>query len=552
MLRKLRISNYALIEHLDIDLKPGFTAITGETGAGKSILLGALSLVLGSRADTNILHDKNNKCFVEATFDISKLDLKSKYTENDLEYEHETIFRREISITGKSRAFINDTPVNVILMKEIGEMLVDIHSQHDSLHLSDSAFQLTILDGLAENENILSDYKTLYQKYQQCKAELNGFIKNASESKANIDLQKFQLDELEKAKLQAEEQEQLEQRLSSLTHAEEIRIALFTAAEQLNRSEINAIGQIKDSQIALSRIQKYLPEATTLAERLIETMIELKDIASEAENLEQKIQFDPNELEKINNRLSLLRQLMLKHHCSNVNELINLSNQLSEKLNSIENKDFNIENLKKTLSQHENKLTEKAKQLSESRKKMIPEIERAVSLLLTQLGMPNAKFVAKTENLKAFSPTGSDSLQFLFTANKGTSVEDIAKVASGGELSRLMLAIKSLVSGRKMIPTIIFDEIDTGVSGEIAAKVGRIMASMAHSTQLIAITHLPQIAGKANQHLFVFKRDDDKRTKTMLIQLNESQRIDEIARMLSDDKITPASRNAAKELISGF
>ncbi|MBS4060106.1 MAG: DNA repair protein RecN [Bacteroidetes bacterium] len=552
MLRKLRISNYALIEHLEIDLKPGFTAITGETGAGKSILLGALSLVLGSRADTNILHDKNNKCFVEATFDISKLDLKAKFAENDLEYEHETIFRREISISGKSRAFINDTPVNVIQMKELGEMLVDIHSQHDSLHLSDSAFQLNILDGLAQNENILADYAELYRKFQQCKAELNELKRSATDSKANFELLSFQLSELDKAGIQAEETELLEQRLSSLNHAEEIKSALFTVAEQLNRSEINAIRQIKDSHLALTKIQKYFPEAKSLAERLFNQMIEIKDIAFEAENVEQKVQYDPIELEKINNRLSFLRQLMLKHHCANINELIKVREQLQARINSIENKDFSIENLIKTLSQLEVKLLEKAKQLSVSRKKMIPEMERSVSLLLTQLGMPNARFVAQTEALQTFSPTGSDSLKFLFTANKGTSVEDIAKVASGGELSRLMLAIKSLTSGRKMIPTIIFDEIDTGVSGEIAAKVGRIMHSMAHTTQLIAITHLPQIAGKANHHLHVFKRDDDKRTKTMLIQLNESQRIDEIARMLSDDKITPASRNAAKELISGF
>lgn len=552
MLRKLRISNYALIDHLELELNKGFTVITGETGAGKSILLGALGLVLGNRADTSVLFDNNNKCYVEAVFEISHLKLKSFFDQNDLEYEPDCILRREISISGKSRAFINDSPVNLNTLKELGEFLVDIHSQHDSLHLTESRFQLQILDGLAENESVFKDYTLAFEAYERCKKELQSLKMMASGNDAEIALMTFQLQELERSNLNIEELDELEIRLNALTHAEEIRAGLYLASELLNRSEVNVIQHLRDAYLAFSRIKQHLPQATTLAERLQTSIIEIKDISNEIENAEQKVVFDPDELDKINNRISILRQLLAKHQCRSMQELLNVKINLENKIAAIEKKDFNIENLTKTLGQLELKLKEKASLLTASRKKLIPDMERSVGLLLTQLGMTNAKFVANMSKSSAFTATGTDNLEFLFTANKGSQPENIAKVASGGELSRLMLAIKSLISNKKMTPTIIFDEIDSGVSGEIAAKVGRIMALMSHKMQLIAITHLPQIASKSSQHLLVFKRDDEKRTKTMLIQLNEQQHVDEIARMLSDDTITEVSRNAARELISGF
>ncbi|KAF0130224.1 MAG: DNA repair protein RecN (Recombination protein N) [Bacteroidetes bacterium] len=552
MLRRLRITNYALIEHLEIEFKSGFTVITGETGAGKSILLGALGLVLGARADSNVLHDKNSKCLVEAVFDITNLPLQAFFSENELDYDSECILTREISVSGKSRAFINDSPVNLLILKALGEQLVDIHSQHDSLHLSESAFQLSILDGLANNDLQLKEYVSTYEKWQQCKFELQQLKNLASDTQTELELIQFQLDELVKVKLQQGEFGELNQKAETLSHAEEIRLSLFTSVELLNRADVNVIQMLRDTKIHLLKAGRYLPDMHQLAERMESSLVEIKDITSDLETAETKIQFEPKELERIQSRISTYRQLMIKHRVSDPDALLQVRNDLQRKLEMIEKKDLSIDQLTKTLKQLDRKLEEKASDLSQSRRKLIPEMERSVRLLLTQLGMPNGRFEAALETANGYAPTGADNLRFLFTANKGNRPEDISKVASGGELSRLMLAIKSLTSGKKMIPTIIFDEIDTGVSGDIAAKVGRIMATMAHQMQLIAITHLPQIAGKAAQHLLVYKRDDDKRTRSLIIQLSEQQRIEEIARMLSDDIITPAARVAAKELMRGF
>ncbi len=552
MLRRLRISNYALIEHLEIEFKPGFTVITGETGAGKSILLGALGLVLGSRADTAVLHDKTSKCLVEAVFDLQHLQLQAFFRENDLEYDTECILTREISAAGKSRAFINDSPVNLLILKSLGEQLVDIHSQHDSLHLTDSAFQLQIIDGLANNDTQLKEYEQAYSKWLQCKAELNQLKTIASDSQAEIELIRFQLDEFQKLKLKPGEFNELNQKAETLGHAEEIGSALFLASEKLNRAETNVVSLMREAQHQLLKASRFMPELSTLAERLESTIVEVKDIASDTIAREANILFDPLEIEKIQLRLSTIKQLMLKHRVLEADMLLQLQSNLIQRLEFIEKKEVNIGQLSQNLINLEKKLEEKAQLLSQSRKKLIPEMERSVRLLLTQLGMPNGRFEAVLETSRTYGVSGADQLSFLFTANKGGRPEDISRVASGGELSRLMLAIKSLTSGNKHTPTIIFDEIDTGVSGDIAAKVGRIMASMAHQRQLIAITHLPQIAGKAANHLLVYKRDDEKRTRSLIIQLSEQQRIEEIARMLSDDVITPAARTAARELMGGF
>ena len=552
MLRRLRISNYALIEHLEIEFKPGFTVITGETGAGKSILLGALGLVLGSRADTAVLQDKTNKCLVEAVFDLQHLQLQAFFKENDLEYDAECILTREISVAGKSRAFINDSPVNLLILKSLGEQLVDIHSQHDSLHLTDSAIQLQIIDGLANNDTQLKEYEQAYSKWLQCKAELNQLKTIASDSQAEIELIRFQLDEFQKLNLKPGEFNELNQKAETLSHAEEIGSALFLASEKLNRAEANVVSLMREAQHQLLKASRFMPELSNLAERLESTIVEVKDIASDTMAREANILFDPLEIEKIQLRLSTIKQLMLKHRVLEADMLLQLQSNLIQRLEVIEKKEVNIGQLSQNLINFEKKLEEKAQLLSQSRKKLIPEMERSVRLLLTQLGMPNGRFEAVLETSKTYGASGADQLSFLFTANKGGRPEDISRVASGGELSRLMLAIKSLTSGNKHTPTIIFDEIDTGVSGDIAAKVGRIMASMAHQRQLIAITHLPQIAGKAANHLLVYKRDDEKRTRSLIIHLSEQQRIEEIARMLSDDVITAAARTAARELMIGF
>lgn len=552
MLRRLKISNYALIEQLDIELQSGFTVITGETGAGKSILLGALGLVLGNRADTTVLQDKENKCTVEANFDVAELQIKHFFEANDIDYDADTIIRREINPQGKSRAFINDCLVNLQQLKDLGRMLVDIHSQHDSLLLTDTDFQLGVIDSMADNSQLFTDYQSLFKQYRALKQELEILINEASEAKNQQDMLAFQFQELDQAKLNPDEIEELEQRINELSHAEDIQSALYQTAAQLNSSDQNVIQKIRESITALQKINKVFSAAEKLAGRMAESVIELKDIAEEAEKHMHAIYYDPLELAKKQERLSQITLLIKKYHCRDVQELIRKRDTIANQLGRIEKGSFEIENLGKKLAQTEHKLAEKAAQLTQSRKNKIPETERSVNLMLSQMGMPHAQFRASLLKTEHFTDSGMDRLAFLFSANKGIKPEEIAKVASGGELSRLMLAIKSLVSNKKLIPTIIFDEIDTGVSGEVAAKVGRIMATMSHNVQLIAISHLPQIAGKAQHHLFVFKREAEKRARTMLIQLNEKQRIDEIARMLSDDTITEASRLAAKELIARF
>ncbi|GAB1417304.1 DNA repair protein RecN [Bacteroidales bacterium] len=552
MLRRLRISNYALIEHLEIEFKPGFTVITGETGAGKSILLGALGLVLGNRADTSVLHNKESKCQVEAIFDVKEAPVRDFFTANDLDYDDECIVLREIAPGGKSRAFVNDSPVNLPILKSLGELLVDIHSQHDSLHLTDSTFQIRIIDGLAGNEIQQRDYIQAFQKWQQLRQELEHLKNMAGDNQAEEEILRFQLDELVKANLQSGEMVELTQNLEILSHAEEIKLGLYAAGEVLNRSETNVISLLREAIGHLGKSARYFPELQALAERLESVLVELKDVARETELAELRVSFDPDELEKTQARIAYIRQLMMKHRVNEADELLRIRSQIEARLDRINTKEFNIEQLSRQLDQAEKRLGEKAQLLTQTRQRVIPEMERAMRLLLVQLGMPNASFTAKLGRADTFVSSGGDRLNFLFSANKGIAPDDISRVASGGELSRLMLAIKSLISGQKNVPTIIFDEIDTGVSGEIAARVGRIMATMARQTQLVAITHLPQIAGKASQHLLVYKKEDEKRTRSLIINLSQQQRVDEIARMLSDDVVTPAARNAAKELMSGY
>ncbi len=550
MLKRLHISNYALIEQLDIEFQSGFTAITGETGAGKSILLGALGLVLGNRADTTVLHKKDSKCMVEASFAIDEHEFESFFSEHDLDFDPETILRREISPQGKSRAFINDSPVNLMQLKEIGSMLVDIHSQHDALHLTDSSFQLSVIDSMADTSELLTEYKSLFNQYKQCQIDLERVRQEAENALKLEEMLSFQYHELEKAQLDPEEPDELQRKINELTHAEDIKTALFQTVSQLNQAEENVVQKVRDSMTVLYKIGNVYPTALTLAQRLDEHLVDIKDIAEEAEKALHQIHYEPDELESYNSRMLQLQTLIQKYRCRDIKELIAKREDINRQLSRIEKSEEEINALSKQLNSLEKQLTSKATQLSRLRSESLLYTETNIVQMLHQLGMPNARFQALLHQSEGFGPNGTDRLEFLFSANKGTYPVEISKVASGGELSRLMLSFKSLLSKQKMIATIIFDEIDTGVSGEVAAKVGRIMSEMSSHVQLIAITHLPQIAGKAQQHLFVFKREDTSRTRTHLTQLNADQRIDEIARMLSDDKITKASRMAAKELIS--
>ena len=549
MLLSLKVSNYALIEQLEIDLHNGFTVITGETGAGKSILLGALGLVLGNRAETNVLMNPESKCVVEAVFDLSKMKLQSFFEENDLDYHDESVLRREINPNAKSRAFVNDTPVNLNLLKEIGGFLVDIHSQHDSLLLSNSGFQLELIDEIAQHEDLLTSYKAAFTNYKQQQRALEALKQFAREKAADLDYFRFQFDELDKAGLIQDEYEALKSRFEILTHAVELRSGLLHAGECLAQDETNAIGLVKESMQQLNRLERILPGCDNLSQRLNSCLIELKDISNELISLESSVYFDENELLKSQERLDLLTQLQHKHRVSGVEELILLRDDLSERIQLIDNSDMQIELLNKQLVENKQLVNQLSGQLHAGRVKLVPAFEKEILDVLVQLSMPNARFQIQFETLHEPEISGSDKVKFLFNANKGGQMDEIARVASGGELSRLMLAIKSLVSGQKYTPTLIFDEIDTGVSGEIAAKVGRIMSTMSKKVQVISITHLPQIAGKANQHLLVYKIEGQVRTTSEIVQLNDVQTIEEIARMLSDDVITDASRSAARELI---
>jgi DNA repair protein RecN (Recombination protein N) len=551
MLKNLRISNYALIEHLDISFEGGFSAITGETGAGKSILLGALGLVLGKRADSSILMDKNSKCIVEAVFDVSELDLQLFFIKNELDGGDECIMRREIAPTGKSRAFINDSPVNLLLLKELGNKLVDVHSQHESLQLPEASFQLKILDDLASNELDRKEFETAYVAYQAVSTQIDQLANKEAAQKAEGDFIRFQLDELDKLRLQEGEYDEIEAKLLALNHASEIASSLFDANQLMEDGENTILQGMTAVTSALCKIEPYLPAVSELAARAKSCHIELKDLGDELRRLESEALFNPTEIEQLSQRMDEINHLLHKHRLANANDLLLLKKSFEQKLQSISFLGDELITLREKKAYLAERLFKAGKALTESRTITCPLLEKSITSILSNLGMPHARFMVKMEHLDSATTTGFDKVQFLFTANKGGRLEDMAKIASGGEMSRLMLAIKSLISEKKLMPTIVFDEIDTGVSGDIAGKVGRIMASMSDKMQLISITHLPQIAGKARHHLLVYKKEGKQRTTSMITHLNHAQRIEEIARMLSDDAPTPASMDAARELIVG-
>lgn len=549
MLKQLHISNYALIDELSVGFETGFNVITGETGAGKSILLGALGFALGDRADTGVLYDKDKKCVVEAQFALDDENLKPLFEENDLDFEAECIFRRELNPQKKSRAFINDTPVALQTMKEIGSQLVDIHSQHDSLLLTNADFQLKLLDEIAQNSELMAEYQTEYGHYNALKRKLNELKDMATKNTAENDYLKFQLDELDKADLKEGEYADIEQTLSVMENAEEIKTLLVTANGLMDDSENAILGQVNALTSTLQRMKHLLPDSEELAERVENLKVELKDIAYDLRRKEDETQFDEGQLQSLQERYDLLSRLMMKHRVGSFEELIALRDSLKEKVNAFENIDEAIAQAEKELKTCEKQLSRLAKALHDKRCQAAVAFGEKVMVLVRQLAMPFAQFQVSVESQANFGSKGSDEIRFLFSANKGIAPDDIRRVASGGELSRLMLSIKSAVSDYNYIPTLIFDEIDTGVSGEVAAKIGGIMRQMGNALQLISITHLPQVASQAEHHYFIYKDNEGERTQSHIRLLGSDERIQEIAKMLSNDRVTPEALRAAEVLL---
>ena len=550
MLKQLHISNYALIDEIEVCFEKGFNVITGETGAGKSILLGALSFALGDRADTGVLYDKEKKCVVEAQFELADDNLKPLFEENDLDFDRECLFRRELNPQKKSRAFINDTPVSLQTMKTIGDLLVDIHSQHDSLLLTDRDFQLRLLDDIAQNGALLSDYQETFGEYNAIKRKLNELQELSTKNTAENDYLKFQLDELDKADLKEGEYADIEQTLSVMENAEEIKTLLVTANGLMDGGENGMLGQCNELTSALHRLKQLLPDTEELAERIENLKVELKDIAYDLRRKEDETQFDEGQLQSLQERYDLLSRLMMKHRVGDFEALISLRDNLKERVNAFENIDEEIARTQRQLDECTRQLRQKAKALHNKRSQAATAFGEKVTTLVRQLAMPFAQFQVEVKSQDHFDSKGTDSISFLFSANKGVAVDDIRRVASGGELSRLMLAIKSAVSDYNYIPTLIFDEIDTGVSGEVAAKIGGIMRQMGQSLQLISITHLPQVASQAGHHYFIYKDNEGERTQSHIRLLDSAERIGEIAKMLSNDKVTPEALKAAEVLLS--
>jgi DNA repair protein RecN (Recombination protein N) len=549
MLTRLRIQNYALIRELDVDLRPGFSIITGETGAGKSILLGALSLILGQRADSMVLKDKSVKCVVEAVFRVDGLGLEELFLANDLDYDNFAIFRREINPAGKSRAFINDSPVMLKTMQDIGIHLIDIHSQNQNLELNNQAFQLMVVDVCAGSRELLASYRDHYKDYQKLVSDLIEAEAKAEKSKADLDYYQFQFYQLQKAALTENEQELLEKELELLTHAEEIKAGLANVSELLNGENISALTQLKTSVGLISKLNKFLPEADDLSQRLESLYVDLKDIAEEAGTIGERVEYDPERIGSINERLDLIYSLQQKHHVKSVEELIALRNSFETKILVVSSNEEEILRLSKLKEKKKTEIENISNRLSVKRQSVVSEIESRVLKQLLQLGMPNSKFKVEISPLPSPGNSGIDVVSFLFTANKNGVFCEISKVVSGGEMSRVMLAIKALISKSKALPTIIFDEIDAGVSGEIAERMGIILKEISADMQVINITHLPQVAAKGDHHFLVYKQDSENETITRLKLLTKPERVEELAKMLSGENITTAAILNAEELL---
>jgi DNA repair protein RecN (Recombination protein N) len=549
LLNHLSISNYALIENLHVDFFEGFSVITGETGAGKSIILGALSLIMGQRADVQTLMDKSKKCVVEGIFDVLNLGIEDFFVQNELDFQDHSILRREILPNGKSRAFINDTPVNLNILDELAEKLLDIHSQHKTITLGDVDFQMQVVDELAGNAEILENYHNKFSFFNKLTSELDHLKTSESKARAEQDFIKFQFDELHATQLKPYEQEEIENELKILSNAEEIKTRLGNSVEILT-NDSGLLTTINNLINELKRIKSYYGEVSGLFERLEINSIDLKDISTELVRLEEKVEVDPDRAAKLIERINLIYLLQTKHKVADISGLIKVKDECEKKLNDYSSLEIQIKKVEQQLKDLSKELYTEASLISSNREKIKDSLEKHIVGIIVGLGMPRGQFRVEIEKSESIGPNGLDRVKFLFNANQGGELREISKVASGGELSRLMLAVKSLVASKKYLSTIIFDEIDIGVSGEIAGRMGAIMQEMAKNMQIIAITHLPQIAARGQHHYLVYKESDDKNTKTFLKKLPEAGRISEIAKMLSDTRVSESAMETARELLN--
>lgn len=552
MLQSIHIQNYALIESLDIDFHPGFSVITGETGAGKSIILGAIGLLVGQRADIKAIKKGANKCVVEARFNVSSYQLEEFFSEHDLEYEDgECILRRELMASGKSRAFINDTPASLAQMKALGEKLIDVHSQHQNLLLNHEDFQLSVLDILSHNEQQLASYKKLYATYKQTSRELASLIEEAEKNRQDEEYIRFQVTQLEEANLQADEQEELEQESETLSHAEEIKANLYKVDQIMASDDMTLLSATKECMQTLQGISRVFAPAQEWVNRLESCYIELKDLAGEVANASEDVEFNPTRLEYVNSRLNLIYSLQQKHRVSTVEELISILDDLRFKLDTITSSDDRILELTARKEALYKEVKEMAKVLTDVRSEAAKEVESQMQAYLIPLGMPNVKFAVELTPRKEPDASGMDCVTFLFSANKNGTLQNVASIASGGEIARVMLSLKAMIAGAVKLPTIIFDEIDTGVSGYIAEKMALIMQEMGQADrQVISITHLPQIAARGANHYKVYKEDTEDGTNSHIRPLTHEERINEIANMLCGATMTEAALNNAKALLN--
>lgn len=550
MLQLLNIQNYALIEQLEFKPTRGLTVITGETGAGKSIIMGALGLILGQRADAKTVRTGANKCVIEAHFDITDYNLESFFEENDLEYDAKnTIIRREILATGKSRAFVNDVPVQLTTLKSLGDTLIDIHSQHQNLLIGQDTFQLEVVDTLANNSQERAKYTVLYKQLLEKRRELKTLQEAVAQGAQEADFARFQFQQLEEAQLKEGELEELEAEQEMLSHAEDIKGGLMQISEQLDGENLSIVQTLKKLHDDAANLSRIYPAITEIVERLDSDYIDLKDIADDVSGQAEEVTFDPERLEFVENRLSQLYSLLKKHGKETVAELIQMRDELDERLQHFDNSDEEIAEAEKQLKALNEQVSKCADALTASRKKAGKALEKALVEKVAYLGMPNVRFETQIVPSKDFTPTGSDEVTFLFSANKNQPLKPAGEVASGGEISRLMLSIKALIASAKTLPTIIFDEIDTGVSGDIADRMGEVMKQMSAHLQVITITHLPQVAGKGDAHFKVYKEDSENDTTTHINELKGDERVQEIARMLSGSKITEQAIANAKTLM---
>lgn len=551
MLRSLYIQNYALIEKLDIDFGSGFSVITGETGAGKSIILGAIGLLLGQRADVKSIRQGAAKCVIEARFEIAGYGMRPFFEENELEYEDECILRREVYASGKSRAFINDTPASLVQMKELGEQLIDVHSQHQNLLLNKEGFQLNVLDILAHDEEELNNYQSLHREWKQVQQDLEDLIILAEQNKADEDYIRFQLEQLEEAHLAEGEQEELEQEAEMLSHAEEIKAGLYRVEQSFASDEGGLLSYLKDSLNTLNNLQRVYQPAKELAERMESAYIELKDISQEVSSQGESIEFNPTRLDEVNDRLNMIYSLQQKHRVQTLEELIALTEEYRGKLSDITSYDERIAELTERKEEQYKQVKQQAEVLTKARAAAAREVEKQLAARLVPLGMPNVRFQVEMGLKKEPGLQGEDTVSFLFSANKNGVLQNISSVASGGEIARVMLSIKAMIAGAVKLPTIVFDEIDTGVSGEIADRMADMMQEMGEQNrQVISITHLPQIAARGGAHYKVYKKDSDTETNSHIRRLTDEERVEEIAHMLSGATLTEAALSNAKALLT--